>query len=140
MPLSRERVNVQVLGMNWLAILCSFLGLSACAGDETISGFADPASAYGLQSIDGEPFGSVATISFPGAGRVEGRAPCNAYSASQTAPYPWFELGLMRATRMACGDLPAEREFFAMLATMTLAEVSGDVLILSNPDGAEMVF
>ena len=54
--------------------------------------------------------------------------------------YPWFELGLMRATRMACGDLPAEREFFAMLATMTLAEVSGDVLILSNPDGAEMVF
>jgi heat shock protein HslJ len=41
---------------------------------------------------------------------------------------------------MACPDLAAETTFFATLENMTLSEASGDTLILSNPDGRQMVF
>jgi heat shock protein HslJ len=56
------------------------------------------------------------------------------------APYPWFEAGDIAVTRRACPDLAAETAFFDALADMTLAEVAGDALILSTPDGREMVF
>jgi len=44
------------------------------------------------------------------------------------------------ATKMACPDLAAENLFFAALAEMTLSEVLGDTLLLSNDKGREMVF
>lgn len=116
------------------------LPLSACLADETISGYADTAATYRLQSMNGLPVAARATISFPEEGVVAGQAPCNSFSASQTAPYPWFQLGPMRVTRMACPNLDVEQAFFRNLAQMTLAEVGGAVLILSNEAGDEMVF
>ena len=41
---------------------------------------------------------------------------------------------------MACDSLSAETVFFTALGDMTLAEVVGDTLILSNDKGREMVF
>ncbi|MGR3291722.1 MAG: META domain-containing protein, partial [Paracoccaceae bacterium] len=73
-------------------------------------------------------------------GRIAGKGPCNSYSASQNAPYPWLELGLIAATRAACPDLAAEREFFQALGGMTQIEVLGDLLILRNDAGDEMIF
>lgn len=116
-----------------------FLPLAACA-DETISGYADPDATYRLAEIGGTAFPASATIAFPAEGEVRGTAPCNAWSATQSAPYPWFTLGPIAATRRACPDLAAEMLFFDTLARMTLAEVQGQVLILSSEDGTEMVF
>ncbi|MDU8943911.1 META domain-containing protein [Ovoidimarina sediminis] len=116
------------------------LTLAACAGDETISGYADRDATYLLSDLFGEPFDATATISFPEEGQIAGTGPCNAYSAAQSAPYPWFEPGPIAATRRACPDLSAEAAFLAALETMTLSEVTGDVLILSDEDGREMVF
>jgi heat shock protein HslJ len=117
----------------------ALLTLVACT-DETISGYADPYAVYRLTEIDGAPFAGNATITFPEEGTVRGEAPCNSWFASQSAPYPWIEFGPIGATRRACPDLDAERAYFDALGTMTLAEVQGTVLILSNDAGREMVF
>jgi heat shock protein HslJ len=112
-----------------------FLGCS----DETISGYADPAAIYRLEELNGVAVASEAAVRFPEEGRVEGVAPCNSWSATQTAPYPWIELGPIAATRRACPELDFENHFFDQLSSVTLAEVSGPVLVLTG-DGVEMVF
>lgn len=119
-----------------LALLLAF---PACT-DETISGYADPTAVYRLTEIGGEPFTARASISFPRQGLVTGEAPCNTWSASQSVPYPWLDLGPIAATRRACPDLNAETAFFDALGTMTLAVVENGVLTLSNDAGGEMVF
>lgn len=120
-------------------VLILLLGLLGCA-DETISGYADGTAVYRLAEIDGAAFTARATIAFPEEGRAQGEAPCNGWSATQSAPYPWFELGQVLATRRACPELEAESRFFEALGVMTLAEVQGPVLILTNDAGREMVF
>lgn len=114
--------------------------LCACAADETISGYAGVGSAWQLTALDGAPWTASGTLEFPEAGRIAGQAPCNRYFATQTAPYPWFDSGPVGASRMACPDLDAETDFFAALEAMTLSEVTGNTLILSNDAGREMVF
>lgn len=116
------------------------ISLSSCGPDETISGYASTGAVYRLQSLNNAPFPATANIAFPAQGRVTGTGPCNGYHADQTAPYPWFALGPIAATRRACPDLAAETDYFTALSQMTLAEVAGPVLILSNTDGGEMVF
>lgn len=116
------------------------LALAACAGDETISAFVDKNATYRLVEIDGEPFDAPATVSFPKKGVISGQAPCNSFSGDLAAPYPWFELGIMRATRSVCGQIDAEKAFFKALAAMTLIEASGDFLILRDDNEREMVF
>lgn len=109
-------------------------------GDETISGYADPETVYRLETLFGASFGSHATIAFPEEGRLAGSAPCNSYSGRQAAPYPWFTPEAIVATRRACPDLADETAFLEALSAMTLAEVHGQVLILSDEGGREMVF
>ena len=120
--------------------LLSLLLVSACYPDESISGYAEQSAEYHLIEIDGVPFDASATIAFPDTGEVIGQAPCNKYFATQTAPYPWFALEGIGATRIACENLSNESIFFEALEQMTLAEVSGETLILSNTDGREMIF
>ena len=55
-------------------------------------------------------------------------------------PYPWIKIENIAATKRACPDLAAESAYFTSLQAMTLSEVLGDVLILSNDEGDEMVF
>lgn len=124
--------------------LCAYLPLAVASffgcPDETISGFVDTAATYTLTSIDGAAFDAPATIIFQGQGDTSGQGPCNTWSAEQRVPYPWFELGPIAATKRACDALEAEAQFFQALREMSLAEVSGTVLILSNDEGREMIF
>jgi heat shock protein HslJ len=126
--------------MRYLMSLLTFLVLAACQQDETVSKFASPDAEYHLIEIDGSPFEAWATIVFPTQGEVVGQAPCNRYFAKQTVPYPWFALEGIGATRMACPDLEAETAYFAALEDMSLVEVVGDTLILTNEAGRRMVF
>ena len=125
-------------------MLSLFLSLPALLApylkDETISGYADPAARYQLEAINDAPFPASATITFPAEGRIEGSGPCNRFSATQSAPYPWFETGPIAATKRACPDLPAETAFFAALTRMTLIEVAGPHLLLTNDAGEVMAF
>ncbi len=122
-----------------VALLALVLPIVGCA-DETVSGYADPDATYRLVEISGTPFAAQATIAFPEEGRVRGEAPCNRWSATQSVPYPWFKLGPIAATKRACPDLEAEARFLTMLGEMTLVEVQGPVLILSDDQGRAMVF
>lgn len=123
-----------------IPLLIAITALSACSRDESISKFANPLAIYHLVTLDDLGFPTRATISFPEEGRVVGQAPCNSYFATQTVPYPWFGLEGIGATRMGCPDLALESEFFDALEGMTLAEVAGDTLILSNSVGRKLVF
>lgn len=122
-----------------LLIPAAALLLSACK-DETISGYADAGATWSLVELDSAAFPASTTLSFPEKGRIAGQAPCNSYSGTQSAPYPWFETGPILSTKRACPDLNAETAFFAALSEMSIAEVSGSTLILSNEAGREMVF
>ena len=117
-----------------------YLLLAACAGDESVSAYGAADRTWQLIEIDGQAFTASATLAFPEPGRIAGRAPCNAYVGEQTAPYPWFEVGAILSTKAACPDLDQEQRFLSSLSDMTLSEVSGTVLVLSTPEGREMVF
>ncbi len=123
-------------------MLCALplaLALGFCP-DETISGYAEPTATWNLTELDGVPFTAPATIAFPAAGEVVGTGPCNSFTATQAVPYPWIEIRKIAATRRACPDLEAEAAYFSALEAMTLAEAQGSYIILSTPDGREMVF
>jgi heat shock protein HslJ len=117
------------------------LGLPFCQSDETLTGYGAADVTWHLVMLNGEGVSDpAATISFPEEGKIEGKAPCNSYFGSQTAPYPWFTAEAVGATRMMCEDMDGEDAFFQALNTMTLVDISGDTLILSNDTGGEMVF
>lgn len=121
-------------------LLPAFLVLGQCKGDESVAGYGGADRVWVLEELDGAPFPARATLTFPDRGKVAGKAPCNSYAGVMVTPYPWFDLGQVATTRVTCPDLGAEARFLEALDRMTLSEVSGDVLILSTPDGGEMVF
>ncbi len=126
--------------MRYLFALMIPLVLSACKFDESISGYTDADTTWVLVELDSKPFTARATIAFPSKGKVTGQAPCNTFGSTQTVPLPWFKLGPIVSTKMACPDLAAEQVFFAALEDMSIAETLNDTLILRNDAGREMVF
>ena len=122
------------------ALLGLVLAAGCAAGDETLSAYGAAGRVWVLERIGETPASPGITLDASVPGRIAGQGPCNTYSAEQTAPYPWFSLGPIAATRRACPDMAAEAAFFDALRRATIAEVSGDLLILSNTDGLEMVF
>jgi len=120
-------------------LLIAMSGLGYCK-DETVSGHGGGGATWVLQSIDGTLFSARATLNFPEEGTLAGEAPCNRYSGAQTLPYPWFRAEALITTKRACPDLEAETRYLRALADMTLVEVAGDTLLLTNEAGREMVF
>lgn len=121
-----------------LALLVALWLMATGPEGESLAAYAEEGT-YRLQFIDGAPFSAETTIRFEGS-RLVGRGPCNAFSAQIAAPYPWFAVGPISATRMACPDLSAERVLFDSLRAMELAETLGPVILLTGPDGSSMEF
>ncbi|MEO1680061.1 MAG: META domain-containing protein [Pseudomonadota bacterium] len=119
--------------MRRAALFCVLLTLAAC-GNETLTGYGT--GTYVLEGIDGAAFAARATLSLEEPGRVFGETPCNSYTGALESPYPWFEPGPLAVTQRACIDGAAETQFLAALSEMTLAEVSGPVLLLTDDEGA----
>lgn len=111
-----------------------------CKGDETVANYGGSANDWRLTHLDGRAFPARATLSFGEGGTISGEAPCNRYFGTQEAPYPWFSARNIGATRRACPALKQETLFLQALSEMTLSEVAGDTLILSNDAGREMLF
>ncbi len=123
-----------------LTLVLPLMALFQCDRDETVAAYGASDRSWVLQEIDGQPFETSALLQFPEEGKIAGNAPCNSYNGTLNAPYPWFEIKDLAATRATCAALEAEGMYFAALLAMTQSEVSGDVLILRNEDGHEMVF
>lgn len=122
------------------AVFLPLMSLLQCGQDETVAAYGAGGRAWVVSSIDGTDFPVSATLEFPEAGRVAGQGPCNGYSATLEVPYPWFEVRGLVATRTVCPDLEAEGTFFAALMAMEQSEVSGEILILRNEAGHEILF
>ncbi|MGX0877017.1 heat shock protein HslJ [Roseovarius sp. MBR-154] len=122
------------------ALLLIAMSILGYCKDETISGHGGGGATWVLHSIDGTPFTARVTLSFPQEGSLAGEAPCNRYSGAQTLPYPWFRAEALGTTKRTCPDLEAETRYLRTLAAMTLVEVAGDTLLLTNEAGREMVF
>lgn len=108
--------------------------------DETVTGYGGVEKVWHLESLDGAAFPARATLVFPAEGELRGEAPCNSYSGQQTVPYPWFAAEDVVTTKRACPELAEEALYLTALAEITLVEVLGNVMILSNDAGREMVF
>lgn len=129
-------IRLTVLAVAVLAVA----GLATvCQADKTGAGFG-AALTWRLTELAGQPLSGGVTLSFAPADRIAGKAPCNRYAASMTAPYPAFKTGPILSTKMACPNLAEEDAFFTALAAMSQAEVSGDTLILRDDTGTEMRF
>ncbi|NOE28139.1 META domain-containing protein [Ruegeria sp. HKCCD6157] len=126
--------------MTRLILTLPLLALFQCDKDETVAAYGAADQTWVLREIDGQPYEASALLRFPEEGGIAGNAPCNSYDGTLNAPYPWFEVQNLNATRAACAGLEAEGFYFAALMAMTQSEVSGNVLILRNEDGHEMVF
>lgn len=124
------------LSLVGLSILC----LAACKADETVTAYGAADITWRLVEIDNRPFPAQVNLSFPKPGRLQGRTPCNSFTGIMDAPYPWFDLQDLSVTEIACDDLKPGIEYLRALQDMTLSEVSGETLILSNVAGREMVF
>lgn len=113
--------------------------LTGCR-DETVAGYGGGNTEWHLAELDGKAFSERAVLRLGDDGEISGDAPCNSYFGVQTAPYPWFSAEKIGATRRACPALEKEADYLQALSQMTLSEVLGDTLILSNDTGREMVF
>lgn len=123
--------------------LLGLLTLMSCDADETLTKYGGAAHPWRLIVVDGVPVSFPNEVSFGPHGSVIGTGPCSTFNARQTAPYPWFELEVFDLTQDAtapCEWSTEETAFFVDLQEMTLVEVSGATLILSNDDGREMTF
>lgn len=123
-----------------LALALAALSVLGYCKDETVTGHGGADEIWQLQSLDGVAFKARATLRFPQEGELTGTTPCNSYAGQQTAPYPWFSAQAVTVTTRACADQEAEGRYLRALAEMTLVEVVGDILILTNTAGREMVF
>ena len=122
------------------AALTLLASIPACQADETVARYGAADRLWTLQTLNGTAFSATATLEFDSGGPVSGQAPCNRFSATNTVPYPWFQLTPIIATRAACPDLEAETAYLAALSRMTQSEVRQGSLFLRNDENEEMIF
>ncbi|MFV1591915.1 META domain-containing protein [Phaeobacter sp. JH20_36] len=123
-----------------LVTLTCALPLTGCFGDETLRGYGGRGVLWQLQEIDGHIVKDATTLSFDRGENVSGTLPCNRFTARLDVPYPWFDLAQMATTRRVCPALGEEVAVLDALQQMQIVEIKGDVMILSNDTGREMVF
>lgn len=117
------------------------LGLAACDPTETVTKYGGADYLWQLVEIDGTPVDYKAELMFGPHGSVNGESPCNTFSAIQSKPYPWIEIKIDVVEQIYCPDIDDEAAFFAALQDMSLVEVSGPNMVLSNDKtGRQMVF
>lgn len=114
--------------MRALLTLVGIAALTGCASDETVAGFTGTDRSW-------EAAGDATmSLRFQSGGRVKGSTPCGDFTGEQTAPYPWFDLNILKLPASPC-DIDV-----LQLTTMTQSEVSGDKLLLSNDSGISLEF
>jgi len=72
--------------------------------------------------------------------RVTGFAGCNTFSSSWLMEEGRLVFGPLLSTRMACPDMDSERAFLVALDGAVLADITGDMLVITGTDGTELTF
>lgn len=119
------------------AATAATLGLAACEPTGTATpGASVPTGPYVLVGIgsDTVPQRNVG-MTIEADGSVSGQAPCNHYSARQTAEPPAFALGPLTTTKAGCGGIAGqlERRYFEALSQANGISFEGGVLTVMGP-------
>ncbi|MBO9472967.1 META domain-containing protein [Shimia sp. R10_1] len=124
----------------FLGLLAISLGIAACAPSETVTQYGGADYKWQLQQIDGAAVNYAASLTLGDSGKVMGDGPCNSFLATQDAPYPWINIQVDVVEQIYCPDIDREEAFLTALQEMSLVEVSGPNMVMSNDAGREMVF
>ena len=117
-----------------LTLALLFLALvPACLRDETLSHYGAQDHIWVLTEINGAP-ASGTRLAFARFGRLQGTLPCGSVSARVSLPYPWFALERLRSPETCANDA-----HLRTLSEMTLVEIAGQTLLLTDDDGARMM-
>lgn len=119
------------------AAIAASMTLAACEPTTSASpGAAVPTGPYVLVGIgsDTVPQRNV-DMTIEADGSISGQAPCNHYSAPQTATPPGFALGALTTTRMACSGIAGklENRYFQAISAATGITYEGGVLTVQGP-------
>jgi len=125
--------------MIWLILHLLLYG-PAGFRDETLAAYAERDVAYRLEPAEDAPAVGTLTLRFPKVRSVEVRTHCASYHAALTVPYPWFRTARWQVADRHCDPGSQDLLFRDALRRMTLAEILGDTLILSNDIGEALIF
>ncbi|CUH53964.1 META domain-containing protein [Shimia marina] len=114
--------------------------LANCAPTETVTQYGGSAYDWRLTEIDGTAVRFDATLTLAESGAVDGTGPCNGFSGRQSAPYPWISIQIDFVEELYCSGIDHEETYLTALSEMTLVEVAGPTMIMSNEAGRQMVF
>lgn len=119
------------------AAIAATLGLAACEPTTpTTAATSVPTGPYVLVGIgsDTVPQRNVG-LTIEADGSISGQAPCNHYSAPQTAEPPGFALGGLTTTRMGCSGKAGQLEsrYFQALSGANGITYEGGVLTIQGP-------
>jgi heat shock protein HslJ len=140
---SAQRLRVRLRAT--VVAVTGLLALSACGSQPVTAPPEGPTlrgSEWRLQELDGRPVpsSSVATLSFPQAGRVAGHGACNRFMGGVTVgPQGRLQFGQLATTRMACEQAVNEQEtrYLAALQQVQAYELQGQTLLLFVPGQAQ---
>ncbi len=130
----------RALGKICVGVLGAILGLGGCDPSETLARYGGRDFEWHLVEMDGIAARFEATMTFGYHGTVLGNGPCGPYAARLELPYPWFGLEMIETAQAGCAQSADQQAYFEALGVMTLGEVSGTSLVLSNDAAREMVF
>lgn len=119
------------------AAIAATLALAACEpATPPVPGANIPAGPYVLVGIgaDTVPQRNVG-LTINADGSINGQAPCNSYSAKQTAEPPAFGLSPLVTTRMGCGGIDGrlETRYLKALSEANGISFEGGVLTIKGP-------
>lgn len=120
-----------------LVLLICFV---VCQVDEILIGYGVVDKIWVLCSIDGVIYLVSVILMFFVEGLVSGKVFCNSFLVEQILFYLWFLFVGLCVICVVCVDFDQEQIFFIVLGGMIFVEIVGDVLILFNDKGGEMVF
>lgn len=131
--------------MKKLLALLLLLCLTACDGELKMS---DLAGKWQLTSMNGQPAptdirgGLGVTLEIQEDGKFAGQSPINRYFGQINTQDKTFKTGPVGMTMMAGPPelMDAERDYFTVINDVRSVDIEGGQLILTGPDGKQLVF
>lgn len=121
-------------------VILPFLFLYVCQTDETLAGYAERHVAYHLVEQAGQDNVPSTIFRITGRKQFSVTTPCGSFAGRFTAPLPWIEIPEPNHTPAPCEETAAVALVIGDLTKATLAEIAGDVIMLSDDAGPILTF
>lgn len=113
--------------------LCALLGLASCTAASQGGPSMDLAGSEWGTDVKGQ------FVQFKQGGTMQGNGGCNRFSGSYSQKNKTIKMGPLLSTKMACGILQEETQFFNALSAADTAKISHTHVILTDAYGTEVL-